>query len=83
MTCHSDPAEREQGSDGVAQSFPLLETLRLFLKKEPQSLKGKTLRYSTSDHFLPMVSELGTTDNGQMREQVCWPRVPRSLPFTL
>ena len=30
---------------GVAQSFPLLETLRPFLREEPQSLKGKTLRY--------------------------------------
>jgi hypothetical protein len=30
---------------GVAQSFPLLETLRPLLREEPQSLKGKTLRY--------------------------------------
>src|SRR6516164_6201880 len=31
---------------GVAQSFPLLETLRLFLREELQSLKGKTLPYT-------------------------------------
>ena len=41
------------GESRVAQSFPLLETLRLFLREQPQprpdgvsgSLKGKTLRY--------------------------------------
>ena len=33
---------------GVGQNFPPLETLRLVLRGEPQSLKGKTLRYPSA-----------------------------------
>jgi hypothetical protein len=37
----------------VAQSFQLLETLRPFMRAEPQSLKSKTLRYAPLEfgHF--------------------------------
>jgi hypothetical protein len=39
----------------VAQSFPPSETLRLFLEEEPQSWKGKTLRYLATDSNPPPV----------------------------
>jgi len=38
-------ADAVRNLKGVAQSFPLLETLRILLREEPQSLKGKTLRH--------------------------------------